>query len=232
MSAVDRIATDLRERILDSTEGLCLGSEEGLGQQFGVSKPTLRQAARVLQNEGLLEVRRGAQGGYFTRRPRLEFISRMAATYFRSTTGSIDAIDPVMEAIRPVTIQAVLRSGRTHLFAEFSVERTSSAPVTVEELIDSESRFMRLLMDLTGNPAIQLIHSIVYQVGSNMPKEIDPALLVKPKILDIRVALAKALMARDAEAAIALYTQYSGRISQGIRGSLRPAAPRKRKPPR
>jgi GntR family transcriptional repressor for pyruvate dehydrogenase complex len=42
-----------------------LPSEGALAEQLGISKPTLRQALRVLELSGLVQVRRGKAGGIF-----------------------------------------------------------------------------------------------------------------------------------------------------------------------
>ena len=42
-----------------------LPNEGALAEQLGISKPTLRQALRVLELSGLVEVRRGKSGGIF-----------------------------------------------------------------------------------------------------------------------------------------------------------------------
>jgi len=50
--------------------GTRLPSERELAQQFGVSRTTVREAIRVLQGEGLVEVRRGRNGGAVVISPR------------------------------------------------------------------------------------------------------------------------------------------------------------------
>jgi DNA-binding FadR family transcriptional regulator len=50
--------------------GTRLPSERELAQQFGVSRTTVREALRVLQGEGLVEVRRGRTGGSVVVSPR------------------------------------------------------------------------------------------------------------------------------------------------------------------
>ena len=59
------VAGDLRRRILrgELVENDALPSESALMQRFGVSRPTLREAFRVLESESLISVRRGAHGG-------------------------------------------------------------------------------------------------------------------------------------------------------------------------
>ena len=59
------IATHLRRQIVrgELTPGETLPPEVQLMEQFGVSRPTLREAFRILETESLIGVRRGARGG-------------------------------------------------------------------------------------------------------------------------------------------------------------------------
>ncbi|MCW2829716.1 MAG: GntR family transcriptional regulator [Aeromicrobium sp.] len=59
------IGADLRRQIVrgELREGDSLPSEGVLMEQFGVSRPTLREAFRVLESESLISIRRGARGG-------------------------------------------------------------------------------------------------------------------------------------------------------------------------
>lgn len=59
------VAQTLRKQIVrgDIAEGAALPSEGTLMQQFGVSRPSLREAFRILESERLIVVRRGSLGG-------------------------------------------------------------------------------------------------------------------------------------------------------------------------
>ncbi len=59
------IAENLRRQIVrgDLAENENLPSEANLMEQFGVSRPTLREAYRILEAEAVLGIRRGARGG-------------------------------------------------------------------------------------------------------------------------------------------------------------------------
>jgi DNA-binding FadR family transcriptional regulator len=59
------IADYLRRRIVrgELAQGEVLPPERELIQQFAVSRPTLREAFRILESEQLIEIRRGARGG-------------------------------------------------------------------------------------------------------------------------------------------------------------------------
>ncbi|MFF5324658.1 FadR/GntR family transcriptional regulator [Janibacter hoylei] len=59
------IASDLRRQIVkgELTPGETLPPEVELMSQYGVSRPTLREAFRILEAETLISVRRGSRGG-------------------------------------------------------------------------------------------------------------------------------------------------------------------------
>lgn len=65
------IATSLRRQIVrrDLRPGEKLPPETQLMEQFGVSRPTLREAFRILEVESLIGVRRGAHGGAYVLEP-------------------------------------------------------------------------------------------------------------------------------------------------------------------
>ncbi len=59
------IAAHIRGQIVrgELKTGETLPSETALMEQFGVSRPTLREAFRILESESLITVRRGSRGG-------------------------------------------------------------------------------------------------------------------------------------------------------------------------
>jgi DNA-binding FadR family transcriptional regulator len=69
--AAELVAEALRTRILrrELLPGDRLPAESLLMTQYGVSRPTLREALRLLEAQELLEVRRGARGGGVVRQP-------------------------------------------------------------------------------------------------------------------------------------------------------------------
>lgn len=72
------IAIQLRNQIVrgDLRPGDTLPPEVQLLEQFGVSRPTLREAFRILETEGLISVRRGARGGAQVMTPDLSVAAR------------------------------------------------------------------------------------------------------------------------------------------------------------
>lgn len=66
----EAIAADLRQRILASDQtDVPLPRQDDLVQQYGVSGPSVREALRILEAEGLITVRRGKFGGAYVHKP-------------------------------------------------------------------------------------------------------------------------------------------------------------------
>lgn len=64
----ETVAAQIRDQILD-VDGYRLPTQEQLVKDFGVSHPSIREALRILETEGLVTVRRGNIGGAEIRRP-------------------------------------------------------------------------------------------------------------------------------------------------------------------
>ena len=101
-SLVKQAVDALRKRILAVAGGeVFLGSEEQLIEALGVSRPTFRQAARLLEHELLLKIKRGIHGGFFAQPPSASAVSRMAAIYLNAQGTTLQQISaatsPVVE---------------------------------------------------------------------------------------------------------------------------------------
>jgi GntR family transcriptional repressor for pyruvate dehydrogenase complex len=66
----ESVAAELRDRILaGSDDNFRLPTQDQLVAEFGVSYPSVREAIRILETEGLVTVRRGNVGGAEVHRP-------------------------------------------------------------------------------------------------------------------------------------------------------------------
>lgn len=65
----ETVAAELRARILAGDDDFRLPTQDQLVKEFGVSYPSIREAVRILETEGLVTVRRGSVGGAEVHRP-------------------------------------------------------------------------------------------------------------------------------------------------------------------
>ena len=98
------IATQLRRQIVrgELKAGDTLPAEVELMAQFGVSRPTLREAFRILETEVLISVRRGSRGGARVMAPELSVAARYVGLLLQlSETTIVDVLEARI-AIEPV----------------------------------------------------------------------------------------------------------------------------------
>ncbi|MCE7798408.1 GntR family transcriptional regulator [Sphingobium sufflavum] len=82
--AVNLAVAELRNLVLDADPGAFMGSEDSLRAQLGCSRNTLRQAARLLERDGFILVRRGINGGYFGARPTVATVENFVSAYLET----------------------------------------------------------------------------------------------------------------------------------------------------
>ncbi|MFD1812635.1 FadR/GntR family transcriptional regulator [Rhodococcus gannanensis] len=82
----EQIADSLRSRIVrgDIPAGEMLPPEKQMVEDLGVSRPTLREAFRILESEGLITVLTGARGGPRVRLPDLGVAARHIGLYLQT----------------------------------------------------------------------------------------------------------------------------------------------------
>lgn len=80
-TALEVAALELRRIVMALEPGVLIGSEDELVERLNCSRSTVRQVARLLEREGLLKVRRGLNGGYFSARPDAGTIEGAVSTY-------------------------------------------------------------------------------------------------------------------------------------------------------
>ena len=215
---VDQIKLLVREGKLSI--GDRLPSERDLCQRFGVSRVTVREALRVLEASGLIEIRVGARGGAFVSSPTRERLGEGLADLM--TLSSLTAAD-ITEA------RTVIEVG----ILPFVVERATEADIAHlrrmvdegHEALDRNAYTMNLsaafhvgVSVCAHNPAIE---ALVQSFHGPMLLSLRQAQLVAPAMgrrgTDEHAALVDAIEARDTEAAIKVMTTHLDRTASLVR---------------
>src|SRR5260370_37704371 len=102
--AFEEIAEQIRGELVSRRlrAGDRLPAERALAEQFGVSRNTLREALRSLENSGLLRLQKGATGGAFVRESTGDAIITGLRDMFH-----LRAIRPAHPTEAPVMIQSI-----------------------------------------------------------------------------------------------------------------------------
>jgi GntR family transcriptional regulator, transcriptional repressor for pyruvate dehydrogenase complex len=159
----------LRQQIIAVADGAYLGSEADLLGWLGVSSPTLRQAARLLEQQQLLKVERGNRGGYFARRPDAGATTRAAASYLEACEIPVTQ---VRVAARPLMIAAARLAAadadpvrRAAYLAVLDALKALPPNPAGEALLELDRALTAQMLDLAGNPAITLFLKVIYRLG-------------------------------------------------------------------
>jgi DNA-binding FadR family transcriptional regulator len=98
------VAGILRERIIDGqlANGDMLPKQDELLDEFRISRPSMREALRILEDEGLLTVRRGNQGGSVIEVPTADTSAYTFGLVLQSRRGSIADLAEAIRHIEPI----------------------------------------------------------------------------------------------------------------------------------
>ena len=161
---IARALAMLRKRVLASEPDAYLGNEDSLMAFVGTSRGTLRQIARVLEREGLIEVRRGASGGYYARHPDLDTIAATVSGYLhtlevKSRDATLIASVLWVETLRRAAQEPV--HTRQRIADEFMAKLATVAPEAPHErILEFELAYRQAIFELVGSRYVQLIFQI------------------------------------------------------------------------
>jgi DNA-binding FadR family transcriptional regulator len=157
--AAELIASQLRRQIVmgERAEGELFPPELTLMNDLGVSRPTLRQAFRILENEHLVRIYRGRNGGTRVSRPSIDAAGRYLNNLLVFKGGTADDVHAARLLLEPAAIGDV--AGRltdddiAGLRDHVERCRTEDDPAARRALNDE---FHVRLVELTGNRSLTL----------------------------------------------------------------------------
>lgn len=107
--AYEQVADQLRSQILTGAlaAGQRLPRELELAEQMGVSRPTVREALRLLASENLIRTTKGATGGSFVMRPTVDHMSEFLTVNLNLLAAAEEiSLDDLLEARACVEVPA------------------------------------------------------------------------------------------------------------------------------
>jgi GntR family transcriptional regulator, transcriptional repressor for pyruvate dehydrogenase complex len=118
----EAVAQILRDEIATGTfpPGTRLPAESELIARFGVSRPSFREALRILESERLISVNRGPRGGAVIRTPDLEPIARSIGVLLQLQGASILDIFRARSLIEPELVRSIAANPETAPLAELA----------------------------------------------------------------------------------------------------------------
>lgn len=158
------LAGHVRGRIVrrELREGDALPPESALMEEFSVSRPTLREAFRILESEGLITVRRGAHGGARVQEPSIDVAARYAGLVLQHRAVTLS---DVLEARVVVEAPAAgVLAGRRDRAASAEALRAVLDPDGTNRPAHFHE-FNALVVELTGNQTLILLTAMIEHIS-------------------------------------------------------------------
>ena len=149
-----------------------LPGEKELGEQFNVSRTVVREALRVLEESGLVEIRKGPKGGAFVTRSFHKPVSSSLKNLIAHGQISIDHLFDVRALIEPhIAVQAALNAKPADLEPlKALIEESSAHDDDVALLKANNIRFHLLLSRAAGNPVLSIVMESVIELMQELSR--------------------------------------------------------------
>ena len=161
------VANALRRQIVtgEYEVGEVLPNEGELMASFDVARTTIRDAFRVLETEGLLEVRRGAAAADASARPGAAMVADYAALLLQFERATLEDVHTARTLIEAPAAGLLARARDPEVVARLQEILDEEAAVAGDDdLIRAEGRFHRAIVELTGNQALALLSAVANNI--------------------------------------------------------------------
>jgi len=164
----DLVAEVLRHEIATGLRrvGASLPSEAQIMERFAISRPTYREALRILESEGLIRVGRGARGGARVLAPAPQWIARHVGIFLQLQPTPLNDLYAARLAYEPLAARAIAeRRDQVALGALAQIAAAQAFSIHDRQGYHAhDAAFRQVLVAHSGNAVIQLIGSVLEDV--------------------------------------------------------------------
>jgi GntR family transcriptional repressor for pyruvate dehydrogenase complex len=164
-SKAEHVAQQLLERIIAAKlkPGSSFATEAELLSQFNVSRPTMRESLKLLESQGVLELRPGPGGGIIVREPSTDLLAHGLSVFLRLHEVPFSTVIKAREVIEPALAYEAAVNGSEEDFEELE------ASIVRMKALDAQSEQEALLEVFWETISILAHgenHGIRYSVGN------------------------------------------------------------------
>ncbi|EME67326.1 GntR family transcriptional regulator [Rhodococcus ruber BKS 20-38] len=162
------VARALRDQIVrgEIPEGHALPTEVQLIEQFGVSRPSIREAFRILESEKLIVIHRGSHGGARACRPDPAVAARYLALLMQYNNVPLSDVYAARALIEPMALRLLAtRKNREKSVGRLlgildglhvGISRSDAAEIWLD--------FYRCLFEVCGNQTLAVLYGTLSEV--------------------------------------------------------------------
>ncbi len=168
------IVDQIQEHILSGKlkEGEMLPSERDLQELFKVSRGTIREALRVLEQKGLIEIRLGVSGGAVVKSASVDKVSESLALLIRHQKISLAHLAEFREELEGAIASLAAQRADERQVEELErliqkasryTQNRSDHGDDAEAFLEVDKDFHLALAKITGNPIFEAVERIVHE---------------------------------------------------------------------
>ncbi|MEB3070313.1 FadR/GntR family transcriptional regulator [[Mycobacterium] vasticus] len=162
------MADNIRRKIIlgEFRDGDFLPNEAQLLTQYGVSRPVLREAIRILQSESLLTIRRGSKGGARVNAPRPEPVARQAGGLLQYGHTTVFDVFRARAIIEPPAVRLLAENATAVTIQRLrdALEQESNAVNDPRVWGKTHGAFHTLVVELSGSNTLALFAHIMAEI--------------------------------------------------------------------
>ncbi len=232
-----RVADELRRQIYKGQlrTGDKLLSEKDLLTHFSVSRPTLREALRLLESEDLITIMRGG-GGARVRPAGSAALTRQVGGYLQRQGASLEDIYAARLQIEPLAagLLATNATREAIVALEANIADGYAAIGDIPRFDPLIVAFSRLVTDHCGNKTLALFGGVIQQIIQSQIVFMDTTLIYdaaktlrekEHRNLDGRQRLVAAVKERDSDLATGIWRQQLTNTGEDLLSAYRSQMP-------
>ncbi|MDB5448258.1 MAG: FadR family transcriptional regulator [Phenylobacterium sp.] len=165
------VAANIRKMIVrgEVKEGDFLQPEAQLMEHFGTSRPTIREAFRILENEQLISVTRGSRSGARVHAPRVDSVARYAGFALQAQGALLSDIYLAREGIEPYAARIAAARATPEQVAAYRAAIDATAVIHAARGSNTEfrlatARLHHLMVEMAGSNTLTMISAMLHGV--------------------------------------------------------------------
>ena len=189
--AAEIVAAELRRQIAtgELKPGDKLHPENVLQTEFEISRPTLREALRMLESESLITISRGKHGGARVIAIDLGAAARQVGVYLQIEGTTLQDVWLARTIIEPPAVGLLAELRNPVAFAELEANIAAAREVAQRDPIryaDLSAGFSMLITRHCGNRTLHLLAALIHDIIRRQHKDVTARTLSKAGVDKLR----------------------------------------------
>jgi DNA-binding FadR family transcriptional regulator len=215
------------------TVGERLPSERELQEMLDVSRNTLRESLRVLEQKGLIEIRQGSRGGIFVKEINADSMAESLGLFVQSQRITLEQISEFRQDLEGlVTRRAALRADSKAMsevarLLEKAEDLARQGPSQWDAFMQADKEIHLAMARLAGNPLhhffLETVHTNFhrYHINAFLPRD---GQTIRTTLRELK-AILKAVSRGEAERAERLAREHVRRATESMKQAQALSAP-------